>query len=198
MAIGINDQTATPVGTTSWQPSHRLRVWTGPFTAATGELEGVAEAAPTSFERGCARVCQIAISGLTFVENIPNAPDMFYSALEAAARVKHGLSAEDRAEAAITATDYTVSFVLTIEGVAGPLSLLGAPAGAAMNSTMENGATVRYSGTATAIGMPVQLVTCHGACGLAQELQGILGAPVRALPTRVDLNPTTGLLRVQQ
>ena len=56
LSIGINDQTATPVSTTSWQPSHRLHVWAGPFTTATGELEGIAEAAPTGFEWGCAMI----------------------------------------------------------------------------------------------------------------------------------------------
>lgn len=45
-------------------------------------------------------------------------------------------------------------------------------------------------------GSPVQLVTCHGACGLADELSDALrGAPVRAVPGRVDIDPVTGLLR---
>lgn len=45
-------------------------------------------------------------------------------------------------------------------------------------------------------GSPVQLVTCHGACGIADELSGALGgAPVRAVPGRVDIDPVTGLLR---
>jgi len=123
---------------------------------------------------------------------------------------------------------------------------------AAMNSVLDNGATVRYSETATAIGDdvntlqnfarsrgadghdvilhgtlidgeahfvvdgmithpqqianavlgnstyrrgPITLVTCHGACGLAQELEEILGVRVNALPARVDLEPFTGVLR---
>jgi RHS repeat-associated protein len=131
----------------------------------------------------------------------------------------------------------------------------GAGLAAPMNGELENGATVRYSATATAIGddantvqnfarsqgaaghdlivhgqaleeggamfspnqlrthtqqiadallgnpayqrgTPVQLVTCFGACGLARELEGIISAPVRALPGPVDLNPATGLLRL--
>jgi hypothetical protein len=45
-------------------------------------------------------------------------------------------------------------------------------------------------------GSPVQLVTCHGACGLADELfQALGGARVTASPYRVDLDPATGLLR---
>jgi len=44
-------------------------------------------------------------------------------------------------------------------------------------------------------GGPINLVTCHGACGAAQELQEIMGVPVNALPGLVDLDPATGLLR---
>jgi hypothetical protein len=45
-------------------------------------------------------------------------------------------------------------------------------------------------------GSPVQLVTCHGACGLADELSHALGgARVTASPHLVDLDPATGLLR---
>ncbi len=152
VSIGINDQTATPVGSTSWQPSHRLHVWTGPFTAATGELEGIAEAAPTGFEWGCARACQFVISGLALLENVPNIPDMFNSAVESAARVKHGASAGDRAEAALTTAGYTASFVFTTSAVVAPLLELPVSGAASMNGTMENGATIRYSSTATAIG----------------------------------------------
>jgi RHS repeat-associated protein len=254
VSIGINDQTATPVGSTSWQPSHRLHVWTGPFTAATGELEGIAEAAPTGFEWGCAKACQFVISGLALAENVPNIPDMFNSALEAAQRVKHGATAGDRAEAALTTAGYTASFVFTTSAVVAPLLELPVSGAASMNGTMENGATIRYSTTATAIGddantlqnfarsrgaaghdlivhgrmlegegvfwvnnmpthpqqvadallgnpayragTPVQLVTCYGACGLAQELGAILGAPVKALPAPVELHPGTGLLKL--
>jgi hypothetical protein len=124
---------------------------------------------------------------------------------------------------------------------------------APMNSVLENGATVRFSSTATAIGddvhtlqnfarsrgaaghdlivhgvvvdgegqfvvngllthpnqiaeavlanpeyirgVPINLVTCHGACGLSQELEGIFGVPVNARFGRVDLDPVTGVLR---
>jgi hypothetical protein len=44
-------------------------------------------------------------------------------------------------------------------------------------------------------GTPVQLVTSYGACGLAQELEEIIGARVNASPFIVDLHPSTGLLR---
>ena len=44
-------------------------------------------------------------------------------------------------------------------------------------------------------GGPINLVTCGGACGPAQELEEILGASVRARPGNVDLDPTTGFLR---
>jgi hypothetical protein len=44
-------------------------------------------------------------------------------------------------------------------------------------------------------GMPVQLVCCYGACGLAQELQEVIDARVTALPVPVELNPRTGLLQ---
>ena len=44
-------------------------------------------------------------------------------------------------------------------------------------------------------GGPINLVTCHGACGAAQELQGIMGVPVNASPFRVDLDPWSGFLR---
>ena len=44
-------------------------------------------------------------------------------------------------------------------------------------------------------GGPVNLVTCFGACGPAQELGGILGVRVTALPGKADLHPVTGLLR---
>lgn len=125
---------------------------------------------------------------------------------------------------------------------------------APMNTVLENGATVRFSRTATAIGddadtlqnlarsrgagghdlivhgtvvdgeakflvngipthpnqiaealfsnpeylrgvTPVNLVTCHGACGLAQELRGILGVSVNARAGFVDIDPVTGVLR---
>jgi hypothetical protein len=122
-----------------------------------------------------------------------------------------------------------------------------------MNSVLENGATVRFSSTATAIGddvhtlqnfarsrgavghdlvvhgivvdgesqflvngiithpnqiaeavlanpaylrgVPINLVTCHGACGTAQELGEILGVQVHARAGFVDLHPDTGVLR---
>ncbi len=45
-------------------------------------------------------------------------------------------------------------------------------------------------------GGPVQLVTCHGGRGAAQELAAILGVDVRnASEHMVDLNPRTGLIR---
>jgi hypothetical protein len=44
-------------------------------------------------------------------------------------------------------------------------------------------------------GGPINLVTCHGACGAAQELQEIMGVPVNASPFRVDLDPWSGFLR---
>jgi hypothetical protein len=44
-------------------------------------------------------------------------------------------------------------------------------------------------------GGPINLVTCHGACGAAQELQEILGVPVNSSPFEVDLDPVSGLLR---
>ena len=44
-------------------------------------------------------------------------------------------------------------------------------------------------------GTPINLVTCHGACGLGEELESILGVRVRALPNKVDLDPKTGALR---
>lgn len=45
-------------------------------------------------------------------------------------------------------------------------------------------------------GGPIQLVTCHGATGAAQELSDILGVEVRnASPHQVDLDPRTGLVR---
>ena len=134
------------------------------------------------------------------------------------------------------------------------LTRTGATNRAGMDSFLDNGATVRHSGTATAIGddantltnfgrsqgaaghdvvvhgqvvngqanfvtngmpthtqqiadavlsnpgyvrgSPVQLVTCRGACGLADELsQALGGARVTASPHLVDLDPATGLLR---
>ncbi|MCW3841999.1 DNRLRE domain-containing protein [Micromonospora yasonensis] len=44
-------------------------------------------------------------------------------------------------------------------------------------------------------GDPINLVTCHGACGAAQDLGNILGVPVNASLHEVDLHPRTGLLR---
>lgn len=44
-------------------------------------------------------------------------------------------------------------------------------------------------------GGPINLVTCHGSCGPAQELREILGVPVTSSPFRVDLSPRTGVLR---
>jgi hypothetical protein len=44
-------------------------------------------------------------------------------------------------------------------------------------------------------GGPVNLVTCGGACGPAQELSEILGVDVHASPGRVDLDPSGGFLR---
>jgi hypothetical protein len=45
-------------------------------------------------------------------------------------------------------------------------------------------------------GSPVQLVTCNGTCGLADQLsQALGGARVTASPGLVDLDPATGLLR---
>ncbi len=45
-------------------------------------------------------------------------------------------------------------------------------------------------------GTPIQLVTCHGACGLADDLSAALGGTtVTALDDIVDLDPFTGLLR---
>jgi RHS repeat-associated protein len=118
-----------------------------------------------------------------------------------------------------------------------------------MNSSLESGATVRHSPTATAIGDdastvqnfarsrgaaghdvivhgdmegnfrvngmithpqqiadaiwsnpdyrggPINLATCFGARGAAQELGGIMGVPINASPHLVDLDPLTGLLR---
>ena len=124
---------------------------------------------------------------------------------------------------------------------------------ASMNTVLENGATVRFSGTGTATGddanvaqnllrsqgaaghdlivhgaivdgeaqfmvngmvthpnqiaealfanpsyirgTSVQLATCYGACGLAQQIETIIGAPVSSLSVRVDISPVTGLLR---
>ena len=130
----------------------------------------------------------------------------------------------------------------------------GAGHSAPMDTWLEAGATVRHSGTATAIGDdwatlenfsrsvgaaghdvivhgsvdasgevqffvngnfthaqqiadavlanpayrggPINLVTCYGACGPAQELSAALGGvQVNALSTAVDLNARTGLLR---
>jgi hypothetical protein len=44
-------------------------------------------------------------------------------------------------------------------------------------------------------GGQINLVTCHGACGAAQELQEILGVPINSSFFRVDLDPITGVLR---
>ncbi|MFZ2503066.1 MAG: RHS repeat-associated core domain-containing protein [Nocardioides sp.] len=44
-------------------------------------------------------------------------------------------------------------------------------------------------------GGPINLVTCHGACGAAQELSEIMGVPVNSMSGLVDLDPVTGLLR---
>jgi RHS repeat-associated protein len=44
-------------------------------------------------------------------------------------------------------------------------------------------------------GTPINLVTCYGGCGPAQELSEILGVPVNASQGLVDLDPETGLLR---
>jgi hypothetical protein len=44
-------------------------------------------------------------------------------------------------------------------------------------------------------GGPINLVTCGGACGPAQELGEILGVDVRASSGNVDLDPGTGSLR---
>ena len=45
-------------------------------------------------------------------------------------------------------------------------------------------------------GGPINLVTCYGACGPAQELSAALGGvQVNALSVQVDLNARTGLLR---
>jgi len=44
-------------------------------------------------------------------------------------------------------------------------------------------------------GSTINLVTCGGACGLAQELGAILKATVNAMPGDVDLDPHTGALR---
>ncbi|HWU32162.1 MAG TPA: RHS repeat-associated core domain-containing protein [Marmoricola sp.] len=44
-------------------------------------------------------------------------------------------------------------------------------------------------------GGPINLVTCHGACGAAQELSEIMGVHVNALTGPVDLHPVTGLIR---
>jgi hypothetical protein len=133
------------------------------------------------------------------------------------------------------------------------ISVGGVKDSAPMNSVLENGATVRFSSTATAIGddvhtlqnfarsrgavghdlvvhgivvdgesqflvngiithpnqiaeavlanpaylrgVPINLVTCHGACGTAQELGEILGVQVHARAGFVDLHPDTGVLR---
>jgi len=137
-------------------------------------------------------------------------------------------------------------------GARGMREDLGAGRPAPMNGALENGATVRYSATATAIGDdidtlqnfarsrgvqghdvivhgvlenveayftvngmvthpqqiadavlgnpayeggPINLVTCFGACGLAQELRQILGVEVNARPNKVDLHELTGRLR---
>jgi hypothetical protein len=132
-------------------------------------------------------------------------------------------------------------------GRSGPIDV------AAMNTRLENGATVSHSATATAIGDDaatlenfarsrgvaghdvivhgardaagdvqfvvngyfthaqqiadailanpsysggaINLVTCYGACGPAQELGAILDVEVNALPLKVDLHPFTGALR---
>jgi hypothetical protein len=44
-------------------------------------------------------------------------------------------------------------------------------------------------------GGPINLVTCYGGCGPAQELSEILGVPVNAGSGLVDLDPGSGLLR---
>jgi RHS repeat-associated protein len=44
-------------------------------------------------------------------------------------------------------------------------------------------------------GGPINLVTCHGSCGAAQDLRELLGGPVTSSPFRVDLDPATGVLR---
>jgi len=44
-------------------------------------------------------------------------------------------------------------------------------------------------------GTPINLVTCYGYCGPAQELQSILKVPVKSYPGLVDLDPGTGVLR---
>lgn len=44
-------------------------------------------------------------------------------------------------------------------------------------------------------GQAINLVTCYGARGAARELEEILGAPVRGLLSKVDLDPLTGALR---
>jgi RHS repeat-associated protein len=44
-------------------------------------------------------------------------------------------------------------------------------------------------------GQAINLVTCYGARGAADELQTILGVSVRSLANKVDLDPLTGVLR---
>ncbi|AXX30533.1 type IV secretion protein Rhs [Actinosynnema pretiosum subsp. pretiosum] len=44
-------------------------------------------------------------------------------------------------------------------------------------------------------GGPINLVSCHGACGHGQELSKILGVKVNSSVHRVDLDPKTGVLR---
>ena len=45
-------------------------------------------------------------------------------------------------------------------------------------------------------GQPIRLVTCHGStCRINELSEALDGVEILALPTRVDLNPTTGVPR---
>jgi hypothetical protein len=59
----------------------------------------------------------------------------------------------------------------------------------AFSSAVEVVANPDYAGG------PINLVTCGGACGPAQEMEEILGVPVNASRGMVDLDPVGGFLR---
>jgi RHS repeat-associated protein len=110
--------------------SHKLRVWTGPFTMATGDLQRIADSTQNKLEWLFAHYGQLVLAGPYIVENIPNVPDFFYSAVEEAATVKHAPTVKARAERALRTGAYTLEFVAEAGAVAGPLATLspGEPA----------------------------------------------------------------------
>jgi RHS repeat-associated protein len=102
-------------------PSHRFRVWTGPFTKAITQLYEAKERSRNGLEWATGWVAIITISGLAAVENIPNLGDLFYTTLEYAAQVESQPTPEAKVEAIGKTGESLVSFV----GTAGMLSEMG-------------------------------------------------------------------------